>query len=114
MQDTVEGLKKELEYYKNKLSLGEQDVAINGYLAYVNLVRQQVEYIKDFKIKDNIDGKKTETVVYDRAIAMGENLPKMISSMNSLKVELGIEFDENDGKAKRGATSPQSIGKGNV
>ncbi len=111
MTDTVEALQKELEYYQKKFSLGEHDVAINGYLSYVNLVRQQVDFIKDFKIKDHIEGKKTETVLYDRAIAMGESLPKMISSMNSLKIELGIEFDENEGQEKRVATSPQSIGR---
>ena len=111
MTEKEEKLQKELDYYKKKLALGEHDVAINGYMAYVNLVRQQVEFIGEFKVKDHIEGKKTETVLYDRAISMGESLPKMISSMNSLKVELGIEFDENDGIEKKSATSPQSIGK---
>ncbi len=100
---------KELEHYKTLFSIAEYDVALNGYLAYVNLVKQQVEFIKDFKIKENIEGKKNETVLYDRAIAMGESLPKMISSMNNLKLELKIEFDENEGKQKSGATTPQSL-----
>ncbi len=109
MEENIGTLKKELEYYKQLFSLAEHDVALNGYLAYVNLVKQQVEFIKDFKIKENIEGKKTETVLYDRAIAMGESLPKMISSMNNLKLELKIEFDENEGKQKSGATTPQSL-----
>ena len=114
MEETVDTLKKQLEYYKKKLSLAEHDIAIDGYLSYVALVRQQVEFIKDFKVKDHIEGKKTETVLYDRAIAMGESLPKMISSMNNLKLELGIEFDENHGKPKMTATSPQNIGRKDV
>lgn len=111
MSDTVEELKKQLEYYKKRFSVGEHDIAIDGYLAYVALVRQQVEFIKDFKVKEHIEGKKSDTVLYDRATDMGEKLPKMISSMNSLKTELGIEYDENTGKPKMTATSPQNIGR---
>lgn len=110
MEDTVDSLKKQLEFYKKKFSVAEYDLAVDGYLVYAALVRQQVEYLKDFKIKDNIDGKKTETVLYDRAIAMGESLPKMITSMNNLKMELKIEFNESEGVEKTKSVSPQSIG----
>lgn len=108
MED-IELLKKQLEFYKKKFSLAENDVAIDGYLAYVNIVRQQVDYIKEFKIKENIDGKKSESAMYDRTESIWKNLPSMISSMNSLKIELNIQFDENEGKVKRGATTPQSL-----
>jgi len=109
MVNEIEELKKELDFYKKKFSVGDNDVAISGYLAYVNLVRQQVEFIEDFSIKANIDGKKTETVLYDRAISMGEGLPSMISKMNNLKLELKIEFDGTEGKQRLGATTPQSL-----
>ncbi|MES2287376.1 MAG: hypothetical protein V4547_16910 [Bacteroidota bacterium] len=108
MED-IEALKKQLEHYKKKLSLAEYDVAMDGYVAYVNIVRQQVEYIKDFDIKSNIEGKKSENAMYDRTEAMWKNLPDMISSMNKLKLELNIPFDENEGKPKMGATTPQSL-----
>lgn len=108
MED-IDKLKKELEFYKKKFSTAEYDLAIDGYLSYVGLVRQQVEFVKDFNIKSNIEGKKTETVLYDRAMAMGEGLPDMITKMNKLKVELNIPFDENEGKPKMTATSPQNI-----
>lgn len=109
--DTVESLQKELEFYKKKFSLAEHDVALDGYLSYVNIVRQQVSYIKDFDIKSNIDGKKSESAMYDRTEAIWKNLPSMISSMNSLKIELNIQFDDNAGKEKQGATTPQSLMK---
>jgi len=109
MEQTVEQLQKKIDFYEKRFSLGDNDIAIEGYLSYVNLVRQQVEFIKDFKVKEHIDGKKTETVLYDRAISMGEGLPNMISKMNSLKMELKIEYDENVGKLKVGATTPQSL-----
>jgi len=109
-EDSVEKLKKELEFYKKKLSLAEHDVALDGYAAYVNIVRQQVDYIKEFNIKNNIDGKKSESAMYDRTEAIWKNLPDMISKMNSLKDELKIEFDDKEGQPKIKAVSPQSIG----
>lgn len=104
-------IQKELEYYQKIFSLKDHDLAISGYIAYVNFVRQQVEYIKEFKVKDNIEGKKAETVVYDRGMAMGESLPDMISRMNKLKGELNIEYDYEEGKPKTKRVSPQSIGE---
>lgn len=105
----MEDLQKELDHYRRLFSLKDTDLAISGYIAYVKFVKQQVEYIDNFKLKDNIEGKKTETVVYDRAIAMGESLPDMISKMNRLKAELKIDFDINSDKPKVGATNPQTI-----
>lgn len=110
MEENVEKLKKELEFYKKKLSLAEHDIALDGYMAYVNIVKQQVEYIKDFNIKNNIDGKKSESAMYDRSEAMWKNLPDMITKMNNLKDELQIEFDDKEGQPKVKAVSPQSIG----
>lgn len=110
MEENVEKLKKELEFYKKKLSLAEHDIALDGYMAYVNIVKQQVEYIKDFNIKSNIDGKKSESAMYDRSEAMWKNLPDMITKMNNLKDELQIEFDDKEGQPKQKPISPQSIG----
>jgi len=107
----VENVIKELNHYKKLFSVAEHDLAIDGYLSYVALVKQQVEFIRDFKIKENIEGKKADTVLYDRAMSMGEGLPDMISKMNKLKTELNIVFDETEGKEKIKATSPQNIGR---
>lgn len=98
---------KELEFYKKKFSVAEHDIAVSGYLAYVGVVKQQVEYVKEFKITSNIDGKKTDTVVYERSIALWESLPDMISKMNRLKTELGIEYNPDEGKPKQQATRPE-------
>lgn len=107
----LEQIKKELEHYKQKFSVAEQDVAVDGYLAYVNIIRQQVQLIKEFKIKDNIEGKKSENAMYERTEGIWKNLPDMISSMNRLKIELNIEYDENAGKPKITATTAQSLAK---
>lgn len=109
--ETVESLKKELEFYQKKFAMGDHDVSVAGYLAYVNIVRQQVDYVKDFNIKANIEGKKSENAMYDRTEAMWKNLPDMISSMNKLKIELNIQYNEDANKVKQLPTSPQNIGK---
>lgn len=111
MSESIEELKKELEHYKKKFSISEYDLALDGYLAYVGLVKQQVDFIKDFSVKSNIDGKKAETVLYDRATAMGESLPDMITKLNKLKSELNIEYDSKEGQPKLKSSNPQNIGK---
>ncbi len=114
MEEEIEKLKKELEHYKQKFYVAEHDLSVSGYLSYVGLVKQQVDFIKDFKIAGNIDGKKTETVLYDRAMAMGEGLPKMILAMQNLKMELKIEFTDEEIKERQSATTPQSLAKRSV
>jgi hypothetical protein len=111
MTEEIEKLKKELEYYKKKFSVAEYDVSVDGFLAYVKIVQQQVEHVKTFNISDHISGKKTENAMYERTEAIWKNLPDMISSMNRLKKELNIEYDPNVGKQKVGATTPQSLAK---
>lgn len=111
MSEELESLRKELEYYKKKFSLSEHDVAVDGFLAYVKIVKQQVDHVKEFNIKSHIDGKKSENAMYERTEAIWKNLPDMISSMNRLKKELNIEFDPHHGKQKVGATTPQSLAK---
>jgi len=105
----LDQLKRENEYYKKKLAIGEFDLAYKGYLSFVKIIEQQVEFLNDFSLKSNIDGKKAETAIYDRAESLWSNLPKMISSLNSLRSELKIEFDPEEGKVKRGPISPQSL-----
>lgn len=107
----VDQEKKELDHYRKKFAVADHDVAIAGYLAYVNIVRQQVDHVKDFNIKSNIEGKKSENAMYERTEAIWKNLPDMISSMNRLRQELKIEFDPEEGKPRVGATTPQSFVK---
>jgi hypothetical protein len=112
MPETIEELKKELSFYRRKFSVSDEDVAVNGFIAYVNIVRQMVDYIKDFNIKSNIEGKKSENAMYERSEKIWNELPTMISSMNRLKIELGIEYNPEDGKVKQKATTPESIARG--
>jgi len=101
---------KELEHYRKLFSVSGHDLAMKGYISYVKLVKQQIEYMDDFELKAHIDGKKADTVLYDRSMDIGQKLPDMISRMNRLKDELKIEFSIEDGIPKKKAVSPQNIG----
>lgn len=106
---TVQELEEKIAHYERVLRLGESDLAHRGYLAFSKIVEQQVEFLDDFNIKSNIDGKKTETVMYERAESLWTKLPNNISALNALRAELKIEYDAEAGKPKIGAASPQSI-----
>lgn len=101
---------KKIAHYEKVLALAESDLAIKGYKSFVKVVQQQVDFLDNFNLVSHIDGKKTETAIYERAEALWSNLPKMISSLNHLRAELKIEYDPMEGKPKVGPTSPQSIG----
>lgn len=106
----LEQLKKENEYFKKKLAIGEYDLAYKGYLSFVKIVEQQVEYLAEFSLKTRISELKKDSSEYERAESIIDKLPTKITQLNNLKLELKIEFDPNDGKPKQGATSPQNIG----
>lgn len=108
MTDT-EALQKELDYYKKLFGIGKYNPATNGYMVLVNQLRQRNEFLDGFKINDKIGNAVKDDPVYARATDLIDSLPKMISSVNSLKLELGIEFNENDGVERPKASSPQSM-----
>ncbi len=110
MED-IQALQKELEYYKKLFGIGQYDPATNGYMVLVNQLRQKNEFLSDFKINEKIGNAVKDDPVYARATDLIDGLPKMISSLNSLKLELGIEYDETEGIERKGATTPQSLVK---
>jgi hypothetical protein len=111
--DKVTSLLKEVEHYKKILGIAEYDPATNGYLVLIEQLRQRNEYLKDFKIKDKIATAVKDDPVYARAMDLIDTLPKMVSSVNNLKLELKIEFNPEEGKVRKGATTPQSLVKQN-
>lgn len=110
MED-VEALKKELEYYKKIFGIAQYDPATKGYIVLVQQLRQRNEFIDGFKIIEKIGSAVKDDPVYARATDLIDSLPKMISSVNSLKLELGVEYDASEGIERKGATTPQSLVK---
>jgi len=96
----------ELEHYRKLFGTG--DVATKAYRSIVKVLEQQIEYLNEFKIKDNVEAAKDKPS-YDRAIKMFENMPDVVSKLHKLKGELGIEYVENEDEVM--PVSPQNMGK---
>jgi hypothetical protein len=104
-----EELEKELVHYKKVLGIGKYNPAGDGFSVLVEQLRQRNEFIKNFKISEKIGNVAKDDPVYVRATELIDTLPKMISNINALSLELRIEYIADDEKEKTGATSPQSL-----
>lgn len=103
----LEVLKSKVTEYEKRMGIGEDDPAKDGYLVLVGILRQQTSYLKDFKIIEEIKKTAKEDATYGRAKDMWENLPKMIQSVSTLRMELKMDGEEK--KNITGPISPQSI-----
>ena len=105
--------KKRCEEYEQRMGIGGNDPARDGYMVLVGILKQQNNYLKDFKIKDLISSDdKAKSVEYKNAKDLWENLATMISKVSVLKAELKIEGEEK--KETIIPISPKSIADGNV
>ncbi len=99
----IDELKKQLLFYKS-------DPEKRGYFALVRIVNQQIDYLNDFVVKSYVGGKASEDATFSRTKDMWENLPKMISALSDLKIQLRInKSDEEEDKKVIRITSPESI-----
>lgn len=96
--ESVEELKKKLAEYEYRMGIGEDDPARKAYLVLVKILRQQSEYLDGFDIKTKIGNLAKEDAVYPRAMEMVENLPKMITAVNNLRLELKMDGEEKKNK----------------
>ncbi len=100
--------KKLCEEYEIRMGIGEQDPAKDGYLVLVDILRQQNEFLKEFKLKSKITSEeKADAVTYKNAKDLWENLPDMIKKVSTLRMELKIDGEEKKNDIR--PISPQSI-----
>ncbi len=85
---------RELHHYREIFGTG--DVATRGYKTMVKILGQQIDFLDDFKIKDEIKKTAKEDATYARSKDMWEGMPKMILDLHKLKNELGIEYVEKE------------------
>lgn len=102
-------LEKELEHYKKLFGVGEHNPVLNAYKVYVNQLRQRVEYLNLFSLKSKISAPAKDDPEYARAMDLIDSLPKMITSVNDLQVQLKVTYNPDEEKPKQRATSPQSL-----
>lgn len=83
-------LKDKIEEYEKKMGIGKHDPAKEAYYVYIDMLRQQSEYLKSFKIRDKIGDVVKDNPVYARAMEMVEALPKMIKAVKDMREEFGF------------------------
>ena len=108
-----EQLKAKILEYERRMGIGESDPAKDGYLVLVNILRQQNEYLNEFKIKSKIaSDEKADMTAYKNAKDLWEGLPKMIESVSNLRIALKMDGEEKKNLYK--PLSAKEIANGNV
>ena len=95
--DELKELREQNERLKTKVAYFEKDAAAKGFFTLNRIVNQQIDVLNEFSIKSKISSEeKADTVYYKNAKELWENLPKMISALNSLRFELKIDEGEEE------------------
>lgn len=85
------------EEYEKRMGIGQHDPAKDGYLVLIDILRQQNDYLKNFKIKSFIASEeKGDQLAYKNAKELWEKLPDMIGDVNLLKITLKMEGEEQN------------------
>lgn len=101
--------KARCEEYERRMGIGDSDPARDGYLVMVQILRQQNEYLRVFKIKELISSDDAaKKIEYTNAKNLWEKLPEMITKVRDLRFELKMDGEEK--KTDERPISPQSVG----
>ena len=99
---TYEEAIKELDLYKT-------DPVKRGFFALQRILNLQIDYLNGFDLATKVSGKASEDATFARTQGMWENLPKMITSLNELKVALKINPADEEANKPARRTTPESI-----
>lgn len=105
----MDDFKQKCEAYEKMLGLGQHNPAIEAYKVLVKLMRDQTDYLNNMVLKELVtaeDGAKK--IEYQNAKGLWEGLPKMVTALEGLKVELKISEPKEQKEIER-PISPQSI-----
>jgi len=101
--------KARCEHYEKVLRIKKNDVTIEGYKVFVNILSQQTKYLGEFILEEKIKAieKSAEHIAYKNAKELWEKLPKLIQDVLTLRQDLGIVEPEVENKQI--PISPQSV-----
>ena len=106
LEKTIKELQRQL-VEKDKII---KDPAKRGYYALNKILYQQIEFLEDFNLKDQIGADPKQDKIYDRAKGIWEGLKTMILDCRTLKGELKIPNDEEEKEIKKiYRLTPESI-----
>lgn len=97
--DELEKYKKQVSVLEKKLAEAEKiikDPTKRGYYALNRILYQQIQFLEDFDLKEQIGANPKEDKIYDRAKGIWEGLKTMILDCRTLKGELKIPLDEEE------------------
>lgn len=110
---TEQEYKNKIAEYEKRMGIGEYNPAKEAYLVYVDILRQQTDYLKTFNIKVKIASEeKADQVEYKNAKEMWEKIPDLIENVNKLKVTLKMEGEQK--RPNINPISPKEIANGTV
>jgi len=102
-------LSRQLEVATQRLAVYEEgDLEKEGYFALKAMVKQQVDIVREFKVKEEIVKSPKDDKYYDRVKALSEGLKVMITDLKTLRMELKInpnEEKEEDSKRRKSITA---------
>jgi len=111
--ENIEELNNEIRKLKQQLAEKERiikDPAKRGYYALNRILYQQIEYLENFNLKEQIGADPKQDKIYERAKGIWEGVKTMILDCRALKSELKIPFEEEEKEIKKiYRTTPESI-----
>src|SRR5690242_5285357 len=111
--ENIEELNNEIRKLKQQLAEKERiikDPAKRGYYALNRILYQQIEYLENFNLKEQIGADPKQDKIYERAKGIREGVKTMILDCRALKSELKIPFEEEEKEIKKiYRTTPESI-----
>ena len=109
----VKELEKQLRILERQLSEKEKiikDPAKRGYFALNKILYQQIEYLENFNLKEQIGADPKQDKIYERAKGLWEGLKTMILDCRALKGELKIPLEEEEKEIQKiYRTTPESV-----
>jgi hypothetical protein len=120
MADTIEEYKRDNANLKQQLYVAMQKLSVyedeglekDGYYAFKFWVRQQIDIVKNFKLKDEITKNPKEDKFYDRVKAIGEGLKDAITGLKALRTELRItqkDDADDESKSRKQMTTSETV-----
>lgn len=97
-------LEKKIKVLEQQLSEKEKiikDPSKRGYFALCKILYQQIEYLEDFNLGEQIGQNPKDDKVYDRVKGIWEGLKTMILDCKTLKHELSVTNDEEEKEIKK-------------
>lgn len=101
MPEDIQELKDRLTFFEKQISLYKDDPIKRGYFSLARIVNQQIDILNSFNLKNEIGSNPKEDKTYDRVSTIWDKLPKLISDLNALKVELRISQSDEDAESAR-------------